>query len=174
MQFQFDIGSTSKPAPIQPQLPPVEMVPHLLNQILESQREQLGQILQVQLEHLQHVRAMAHDQVARWRNVLPRWAEEHPELAETCKNAYPLLEKAYVKLLISVVEDLAEQGEDALDNEFAVQEFIDRYGMRIGQFSHLLGIIGPMSEAAQQNEAAKQQALEAAKQQQQQPQAPPG
>ncbi len=174
MQFQFDIGSTSKPVPIQPTLPAVEMVPHLLNQILELQREQLGQILQVQLEHLQHVRAMTQDQIARWRNVLPRWAEDHPELAERCKTAYPILEKAYVQLLIGVVEDLAEQGDEALDNEFAVQEFVDRYGMRIGQFSHILGIIGPMSEAAQQNEAAKQQALEAAKQQPQQPQAPPG
>src|SRR5437899_480055 len=124
MQFQFDIASTATPVQqVHPQLPAAEMVAYLLNQILELQRQQLGQILQVQLEHLQHARAMAQDQIARWRHILPRWAEEHPELAETCKKAYPILEKAYVQLLIGVVEDLAEQGEDALDNEFAVQEF---------------------------------------------------
>jgi hypothetical protein len=164
MQFQFDIASTSKPVQIQPHLPPAEMVPYLLNQMLELQREQFAQIQRLQQDQLQILRVMAQDQVSRWRHILPRWAAEHPELAETSKKAYPLLEKAYVKMLVGVIEEMAEQGEEALDNDFAIQEFLDRFGMKIGQFSQMLSVLGPMSEAAQQNEAARQQ-QEAAKQQ---------
>ena len=156
MQFQFDVVTNS--AVTQPSLPVgPETVPDLLRQILEVQRDQLHQILEVQREHLNHARANAPDNLARWRNLLGRWQNEHPEFADQCKIAYPLMEKSYVALLANMVQELAEQGEGALDNEFSVQEFLDRYGMKLGQLSHLLSIIGPLSEAAQQNEAASKQ-----------------
>ena len=160
MQFSFDITSTAKPIPPQPQLPPAEMVPHLLSQMLEMQRDQLNQILEVQKAHLHHVRAMAHDQIARWRHILGRWQEDHPELTANCKKAYPLLEKAYVKMMVTITEELAEQEEGEFESDFELQEFIDRYGMKVGQLSHILSVLGPMTEAAQQNEAAKQQQVQ--------------
>ena len=156
MQFQFDVASNSAAALPTPPLPGTETVLELLRQILEVQRDQLHQILEVQRDHLNHARATSHDNLARWRNLLARWQNDHPEFADHCKVAYPLLEKSYVQMLASMVTELSEQGDDALDNEFAVQEFLDRYGMKLGQLSHLLSIIGPLSEAAQQNEASKQ------------------
>ncbi len=146
MHFQFDVASSSTPsAPPVPATP--ETVPDLLRQILEVQREQLN-----------HARATALDNLARWRQLLARWQDEHPEFAGYCKKAYPLLEKSYVQMLANMVEELSEQGDDALDGDFAVQEFLDRYGMKLGQLSHLISIIGPLSEAAhQQDEASKQQ-----------------
>jgi hypothetical protein len=158
MQFQFDIASTAK-AP--PSAPPMritpESVPDLLWQILELQRDQFGQMLDLQREQLNHAKATAQDNLARWRNLLTRWAEQYPQFAEQCKLAYPIMERCYVQMLGTMVEELSQQGEDALDSEFAVQEFLDRYGMKIGQLSHLLGIVGPLSEAALQNEAAARQ-----------------
>jgi hypothetical protein len=157
MQFQVDIASTSASPPPSPQPLTAETVPDLLRQILELHRDHLAQILEVQREHLNHVRAAAQENFSRWRNLLARSQTEHPEFAEHCKKAYPLLEKSYVQLLVGIVEEVAQQGDEALDNEFAVQEFLDRYGMKIGQLSHILSIIGPLSEAAQQNEASKPQ-----------------
>ena len=157
MQFQFDIGSTTTKAPVPVPLTG-EPVPDLLRQILELQRDQLTQLLEVQKEHLHHVRAAAQENVARWRNLLVRWQSEFPELAGGCKKAYPAMEKAYVQLLARMVEEITAEDSETLDNEFAVQEFIDRYGMRVGQLSHLLSIVGPLAEAAnQQEEANKQQ-----------------
>jgi hypothetical protein len=155
MQFQFDIASSSSIPLAAPPLGP-EAIPDLLRQILEVQRDQLNQILEVQKEHLQHVRIVAQENLARWRNLLGRWQNEHPEFADHCKQAYPLMEKIYVQMLANLVEEVSEQGDDALDSDFAVQEFLDRYGMKLGQLSHILSIIGPLSEAAQQLEAAKQ------------------
>ncbi|MSQ96488.1 MAG: hypothetical protein EXR98_18315 [Gemmataceae bacterium] len=158
MQFQFDIGSSTGKQPAQAHPPVAETVPEILRQLLDQQREQLGQILQVQVEHLNHARAAAQDNLARWRQLLGRCQDQHPEFAGHCKMAYPVMENAYVQLLEKMVQDLVEADEDAFDSEFAIQEFIDRYGMKVGQLSHLLSIVGPLSEAAHQlEEIAKQQ-----------------
>ena len=158
MQFQFDIASTAATPPKQPvPSPTTESVPELLRQMMEMQREGFSQMLELQREHLNHVRIVAQENQARWRHLLGRWEKDHPEFADSCKTAYPLMEKSYVQMLANIVEEIAEAGDDALDTEFSVQEFLDRYGMKVGQLSHLLGIIGPLSEAAQQADAAKQQ-----------------
>jgi transketolase len=156
MHFQFDVPTSTSISAVSPQPSGPEAVPDLLRQILDLQRDQFNQILEVQKEHLHHVRTAAQDNLSRWRNLLARWQNDHPEFAEQCKKAYPLMEKTYVQMLVNMVEELSEQEDDALDNEFAVQEFLDRYGMKLGQLSHILSIIGPLSEAAQQNEASKQ------------------
>ncbi len=155
MQFQFDIASMIPVQPATPQAQTHETIPDLLHQILEQQRDLLNQILETHKEQLNQVRAQAQDSLARWRNLLARWQNDHPDFAEQCKKAYPAMEKTYVQLLVNMVEELSQQEDDALETDFAVQEFLDRYGMRIGQLSHLLSIVGPLSEAAQQNEANK-------------------
>ena len=100
----------------------------------------------------------AQDNLGRWRQLLGRWQNEYPEFAGQCKKAYTAMEKAYVQVLARMVEELSAQDDDAFDSEFAVQEFIDRYGMKVGQLSHLMSIVGPLSEAAhQQEEASKHQ-----------------
>ncbi|MBI1832377.1 MAG: hypothetical protein HYR84_13120 [Planctomycetes bacterium] len=152
MQFQFDITSTTTKPPAPPQPVTPETVPELLRQILEVQRDQLAQMLEVQKEQLAVARAMSPDNLARWRQLLGRWQKDQPEFAALCKKAYPLMEKAYVYLLAQMVEEIAQQGDDALDGDFAIQEFLDRYGMKIGQLSHLVSIVGPLADAANQLE----------------------
>lgn len=142
MQFQFNVASSANPAPPPPITP--ETVPDLLRQMLEVQREQLH-----------HARVTAQDNLARWRQLLSRWQEDHPDFAGSCQKAYPLMEKAYVQMLVTLVEEIADQDGDALDGDFAVQEFLDRYGMKLGQLSHIISIIGPLSEAAHQQEEAR-------------------
>jgi hypothetical protein len=151
MPFQFDVVTSTTPPPA-PQAP-AETVPEILRQMLELQREQFAQLVELQREHLNQTRAAAQDALGRWRNLLARWQKDLPDLASNCKQAYPLLERAYVQMLSSLVDELAQQGEDALDTEFAVQDFLDRYGMRVGQLSHILSVIGPLAEAASQGEA---------------------
>ena len=54
----------------------------------------------------------------------------------------------------SMVEEVSEKDEDDLDNEFTVQDFLDRFGMRLGQLGHMVHIIGSIAEIANQNDAA--------------------
>lgn len=158
MQFQFDIASNAlTPAKQAPPQAPGETVIDLLRQILEMQRQGFTHMLEMQREHLNHVKAVYQESHARWRNLLTRWENDHPFFAHGCQKAYPLLERAYVQLLAGIVDEVGDAGDEALDSEFAVQEFLDRYGTKVAQLSQILGVIGPLSEAAQQADAAKQQ-----------------
>lgn len=151
MQFQIDIGSQDPAAPAPPLVP--DQPTDLLRQILELQRDQLAQILQVQRDHLAQVRAAALDNNNRWRNLLSRWHQDLPSFMDHCKRAFPVLEKAYIEMLAGMVEELSEQAED-LENDFALQDFLDRYGNRLSQLGQLMYLSGSLAEAAHQNEAA--------------------
>ena len=153
MQFQFDVTTNPNLTPNQKAAPTGEMITEILRQMLELQRQSLTQLVQIQGDLLAHTRAAAQDNLARWKNFLGRWNKEYPDFADHCKQIYPVMDRAYVHMLANMTEDLVHQADEALDNEFAVQEFLDKYGMRVSQLSHLLSIIGPLAEAATQTEA---------------------
>ena len=153
MQFQFDIASQAPAVPTAPPQPG-EVNTDLLRQILDLQREQLAKILHVQREHLALAKNMAQDNNARWRTLLSRWQKDLPDLTNHCKQAYPTLERAYVHMISSMVEEVTDKADDELDNEFTVQDFLDRYGMRLGQLGHMVHVIGSLAEAANQNDTA--------------------
>lgn len=113
-------------------------VAELLRQVVELQREQLG---------VARAQAAAHDAAARWRPFLARWESEFPGVGGACRRVLPSVERAYLGL----VQDLTERLESAdaeLDSEFALQEFLDRYGVRLAQLGAVLGALGPLAEAA--------------------------
>jgi hypothetical protein len=145
MQSQFDVTSFVPPVAPKPAEASNAEVADLLRQMLEMQREQLAQ-----LKHM----VAAQDSMARWRALMARWREEFPGLPDGCKHALPILEKAYGALVSTLVEELEDQGSDALDTDFTLQDFLDRYGMRLGQLGNILNLVGPLAEAGSQNESS--------------------
>jgi hypothetical protein len=138
MNFQIDVTSTPS-LPAEPPSSPPSAAPEvveLLRQLLEVQREQLT---------LARAAAAAHDMTARWRAFLARWQNEFPGLSEGCRQAVPHLERAYGQMITDLTERLSD--EDALDNDFALQEFLDRYGMRLAQLGTILNLVAPLAEA---------------------------
>src|SRR5260370_40031574 len=100
----------------------------------------LRQILEVQREQLTHLRAV-HDNNARWRAFLARWQSDFPDLSEACKEAVPSLERTYVNLISELTDRLSSQdGDDPLDTDFALREFLDLYGMRFAQLGTILNL----------------------------------
>jgi hypothetical protein len=140
MNFQIDASSAVPTAPAEPAATPAasETV-ELLRQILEVQREQLG---------YQRAAAAAHDMTARWRAFLSRWQQDFPDLADGCRKALPHLERCYGQLIRDLTEKLTEEEEHSLDNDFALQEFLDRYGMRLAQLGTILNLVSPLADAA--------------------------
>src|SRR5438045_1646429 len=127
MNFQIDVTSglnkTSAEAPHTPSASTSPEVVALLRQILEVQKEQLN---------YQRAAAAAHDMTSRWKAFLSRWQREFPYLSEDCRRAMPILEKAYGRMIAELAEKLNGE-DDALDSDFALQDFLDRYGMRLAQ-----------------------------------------
>jgi hypothetical protein len=143
MNFQMDVTPTV-PTDIVPPAP-VESsseVVSLLKQILEVQREQLA-----------FLRA-AHDASSRWRAFVARWRDDFPGLASSCREAMPQLERSYGALIAELGEHLREQGTEGLDTDFSLQEFLDRYGMRLAQLGTILNIVAPLAEASSQGESS--------------------
>jgi hypothetical protein len=142
MNFQFDsVSSTSSGTPAAG----CNESNDLLRQILEVQREQLAQL---------RATAASHDMGARWRAFLQRWQEEFPELSDTCRKAVPILEHTYGKLIAELTDHLNDRSDDGLDSDFALQEFLDRYGMRLAQLGTILNLVAPLAEAGPAGESA--------------------
>ena len=117
-----------------------------------AQVEILRQILDVQKEQLKQLRA-THDMGGRWRAFLNRWQEEFPDLAISCRKALPAIERAYGKLMADLTETVCQEDGDALDTDFALQEFLDRYGMRLTQLGTILSQVAPLAEASSPSES---------------------
>jgi hypothetical protein len=139
MNFQFEVAQQTPPAnsELQPGDPAATSL-EIMKQLLDVQREQL---------QLARAMAAAHDTQARWRQVLSRWNEQFPSLPEACKHVLPTLERAYMDLISQLTGQLLD-GDESIDNEFALAEFLDRYGMRLGQLGTLLSVVGPLAEVA--------------------------
>lgn len=139
MNFQIDV--TSSVPNLQAEQKPSSSsnsaeVVDLLKQMLELQREQV---------QLQRAAAAAHDMSARWRAFLNRWSHEFPGLSENCRQAMPLLERCYGQLISDLAERLSD--EEHLDTDFALQDILDRYGMRLAQLGTILNLVGPLADA---------------------------
>jgi hypothetical protein len=122
-----------------PEPPPGMLeIADLLRQSVELQRDQLA---------LLRAQQAAQDNTSRWRAFLARWAGEFPEAGGACKQSLPVLERAYLELIRELTNRLKEIG-DSLDDEFVMGEFLDRYGMRIGQLGSMINQLGPLADAA--------------------------
>jgi hypothetical protein len=148
MHFQFTVApyNTSPPAPPETASPPPGGAVDLLRQMLEVQKEQLAYL---------RASVAAHDMGARWRAFLNRWQEEFPTLGAACHKAMPVLERCYGRLIADLAERLNDEGDDALDSDFALQDFLDRYGMRLAQLGTILNLVAPLAEIGSQGESSQ-------------------
>src|SRR5438067_1908857 len=142
MHFQFDVSAAGFP---RLESAPASDVHDLLRQILEVEREQLSQLRGF---------LGVHDGGARWRAFLERWRPHFADLPDSCRQALPILERCYGKLIAELTEQLCLNGIEALDNDFSLQEFLDRYGMRLTQLGTILSLVAPFAEAGSQSGSA--------------------
>jgi hypothetical protein len=147
MHFQFNVASQAASDSVTPQQVPVSTdMADILRLILETQREQV---------QLMRTSAASHDASGRWRAFLDRWKDDFGTLPTACKKVLPQLERAYMNLIADLASHLDEQGDDCTANEFALGEFLDRYGVRLNQLGTILSLVGPLAEIAGTSESKK-------------------
>ena len=66
----------------------------------------------------------------------------------------PILERTYGKLITELTDHLSQSGDEALDNDFTLQEFLDRFGMRLAQLGTILNLVAPLAEVGAQAAAS--------------------
>ena len=139
MHFQFDVSSQGATQSTAVDARSRDNANDLLRELVDVQREQLQLLRQS---------AAAHDAGGRWKAFLSRWQDDFSHLPVACKEVLPQLEKAYMTLISDLTAHLREQGTDSLDSDFALSEFLDRYGFRLNQMGTILNLVGPLAEIA--------------------------
>lgn len=150
MHYQINVTqgiSGSPPSPNPTVTNPAELA-SLLQQILEVNRDQAG---------ILRALAGAQDQTNRWRSFLQRWEQPLPELGTNCRQALPILEGVFARSIQEITDRLVRDGEE-LENEFYLQEFLDRFGNRITQLATLMNMVGPLAEASNSKDPPQQSA----------------
>ena len=137
MQAPLYVTPAAPVAPPAGGLPPD--VTDLLRQILDAQREQVA---------LLRAQVAAQDATAKWRAFLSKWSGEFPELGGACRRVLPDLERAYLAMLRELTERLRAEDPADLADDFVLNEFLDRYGMRFSQLATVMSQLAPLAEAA--------------------------
>jgi hypothetical protein len=125
--------------PLPEPTPSVREIADLLKQLISLQQEQVG-LLKTQIAN--------QDNSSRWRPFLARWEQEFPSIGSACKQALPILERTYLGLIRDLTERVNSADTDEMDDEFVLSEFLDRFGIRLGQMGNIVSQLAPLAEAA--------------------------
>ncbi len=144
MHFQFEVAPPGPTAvPGNAAQAGLAETTALLSQILEAQREQT-QLLRVLLT--------MQDSSPRWRGYIERWKTEFPEFLSSAKDTVRTLEQAFMRLMADLSDQIREEQDSSLDNDFTLGEFLERYSTRVVQLNNLMNLLVPLAEAAKAQE----------------------
>jgi hypothetical protein len=84
---------------------------------------------------------------------LKAWREANPKLAESCRHAAESLSKVHTEFLSSIASEAASSGDDLLDSDYALGEFIDRYGPRLAHFNGIMQLFAQLGAPGQPDQS---------------------
>jgi hypothetical protein len=76
---------------------------------------------------------------------LKAWRDANPQLAKSCRRAADSLAKVHTEFLAGIAREAADSAEDFTDSEYALGEFIDRYGPRLAHFNGVLQLFAQLA-----------------------------
>ena len=84
---------------------------------------------------------------------LGQWRDANPVLARRCRSAAEALSQVQTEFLETLTIEVKENYENMLDGDFALNEFVDRFGPRL---AHLNGVLQVLSQLSSTNPAGSQ------------------
>jgi hypothetical protein len=97
------------------------------------------------------INQVSHQQRQRMAE-LKAWKEANPQLAKACRHAAESLSKVHTEFLLSLAQEAADNADDFSDSEYALGEFIDRYGPRLAHFNGVLQLFAQLGAPLPQPE----------------------
>ncbi|MFM7185682.1 MAG: hypothetical protein ACKO4Z_13050 [Planctomycetota bacterium] len=134
---QFDISAGTVPSTSQqPITGDLTETNALLREIVGTQRKSV----ELLVELVNQVSLQQRQRVAE----LKAWKEANPQLAKACRQAAESLSKVHTEFLSSLAQEAADNAEDFSDSDYALGEFIDRYGPRLAHFNGVLQLFAQL------------------------------
>ena len=75
----------------------------------------------------------------------PRPGSRSAGVARACRRAAEGLSRVHTEFLTSMAEEAAENAEDFTDSDYALGEFIDRYGPRLAHFNGVMQLLSQLA-----------------------------
>lgn len=156
--YRMEVSPTGQgAAPVVPHVSdPVALLNLLVN--MQSQSMELQrQSLELQRQHLELAREsaqMSREQRARQISDLERWQQSHDPVLDHCKETLGNLEQVHAALLSELTSYVDENQENLLEGEFALTDFVDRFGPRLAHLNTMLAVLRPLAAANRKPEAA--------------------
>jgi hypothetical protein len=152
----MEVSPTGQPSPTSgnPNADPVallQMLVGLQSQTLEIQK-QILQNQQHQLELAREATQVAREQRARQIAELERWQKGHDQVIEQCGESLGQLEQVHSALMAELVNHVAEHHENLVEGDFALTDFVDKFGPRLAHLNTMLAVLRPLAAAARKHE----------------------
>lgn len=95
-------------------------------------------------------------QQQRQRNAeLKAWKEANPRLSESCRQAAEALTKVHADFLSNIATEAADNAENFSDSDYALGDFLDRFGPRLAHFNGVLQLLAQLGAPLPQPPAEK-------------------
>ena len=113
-------------------------------QVLENQRQQL--------ELAKEAAMIGREQRARQIAELERWQAGHSQVLEHCRESLGKLETVHASLMGELAEYVEENHDNLVDGDFALTDFVDRFGPRLAHLNTMLAILRPLAMSVRKPE----------------------
>ena len=130
----------------------LQMIVNLQSQTLELQRQSLD-IQRQQLELAKEATQINRDQRSRQIADLERWQAGHEPVLDHCRETLGNLEQVHAALMGELANYVTENQENLLDGEFALTDFVDRFGPRLAHINTMLAVLRPLAASMKKNDA---------------------
>ena len=117
----------------------------MLRQSLDIQRQQL--------ELAKEAAQVNRDQRARQIADLERWQSGHESVLDHCRDTLGNLEQVHAALMGELANYVTENHENLLDGEFALTDFVDRFGPRLAHINTMLAVLRPLAVPMKKSDA---------------------
>lgn len=153
--YRMEVSPTGQGPAVAPGLNDPVALLHLLVNLQHQNLELQRQVLELQRQHLELTREttqFARDQRARQIAELERWQQGHDGVIDHCKETLGRLEQVHASLMRELAEYVEENHENLVDGDFALSDFVDRFGPRLAHLNTMLAVLRPLAAASKRTD----------------------
>ncbi|MEQ1904250.1 MAG: hypothetical protein ABL888_08710 [Pirellulaceae bacterium] len=137
--FRIDVAATSsnETSLTKRQKSSDSEVADLLRQLIVSQERQ-NELLEDMVEQMGATQRQRAAELGQWRDA-------NPVLARRCRLAAEALSRVQTEFLENLTIDVKDNYDNLVDGDFALNEFVDRYGPRLAHLNGVLQVLSQLS-----------------------------
>ncbi len=154
--YRMEVSPTGQgPTPVVPNMnDPVALlhvIANMQSQTLELQRQSL-ELQRQQLELAREAAQINREQRSRQIAELERWQNSHDSVLDQSRESLANLEQVHAALIGELSNYVSENQENLIDGDFALTDFVDRFGPRLAHLNTMLAVLRPLAIAMKKSE----------------------